>query len=220
MSQKHLIIDAYGDWVENYINDGWDGYLLSFMFNQLIPRPVKLNPSHEGEGRTVWYSAYRFSLSGCGIRGNRDGLLRQMEREVERVYATLLTRVVREPTHKKNKDLLPRWIICPDFPVPKHSKMSLRDVTLNDGLHLQGVGVQPAGSRLKEGLDEHFERYHSLYIKVGGALRGVTATPITHKPKYVVGYGFKMLSRGRASFDDVLVYPRTLGEIKDQRRDL
>ena len=35
----------------------------------LIPRPVKPNPSHEGEGRTVWYSAYRFSLSGCGING-------------------------------------------------------------------------------------------------------------------------------------------------------
>jgi hypothetical protein len=38
--------------------------------DKIIPRPVKPNPSHEGEGRTVWYSAYRFSLSGCGIIGS------------------------------------------------------------------------------------------------------------------------------------------------------
>jgi hypothetical protein len=83
MDQNHLIIEAYGEYFEEYIRHGWSGYFLTFMFNQL--------------------------------RGNRDGLLRQMESEVERVYATLLTRVVRDPTHEKNKDLLPRWIICPDL---------------------------------------------------------------------------------------------------------
>jgi len=187
MDQNHLMIDAYGDYVEDYIRQGWEGYFLSFMFNQL--------------------------------RGNKDGLLRQMEREVERVYATLLTRVVRDPTHPKNKDLLPRWIISPDLPVPKRAKLSLSDVTLNDGYHLQGTGLHHPLSRLKTPLDQHFQDYQDLYVKAGGALRSVTATPITHTPKRVVGYGFKAIPRRSATFDDLLILPRALSEVKDRRRE-
>jgi hypothetical protein len=161
MDRNHLIIDAYGDYVESYMRKGWNGYFLSFMFNQL--------------------------------RGNRDGLLRQMEREVERVYATLITRVVRDPTHEKNRDLLPRWIICPDLPVPKRTKMSLQDVTLNGGYHLQGTGLHHPISRLRASLDQHFQDYQDFYVKAGGVLRSVTATPITRTPKRVVGYGFKAI---------------------------
>jgi hypothetical protein len=186
MDQNHLIIDAYGDYVEDYIRQGWEGYFLSFMFNQL--------------------------------RGNRDGLLGQTEREVERVYATLLTRVVRDPTHPKNKSLLPRWIICPDLPVPKRAKMSLQDVTLNGGYHLQGTGLHHPVSCLKTTLDQHFQEYQDLYVRAGGALRSVTATPITRTPKRVVGYGFKAIPRRSATFDDLLLLPRSASEITDQRR--
>ncbi|MBM1174565.1 hypothetical protein [Microvirga arabica] len=186
MDQNHLMIDAYGDYVESYIRQGWNGYFLTFMFNQL--------------------------------RGNRDGLLRQMEREVERVYATLITRVVRDPTHEKNKELLPRWIICPDLPVPKRTKMSLQDVTLNDGYHLQGTGLHHPVSRLRTSLDQHFHNYQDFYVKAGGALRSITATPITRTPKRVVGYGFKAIPRRSATFDSLLILPRTLSEVKDKQR--
>jgi hypothetical protein len=188
MDQKHLIIDAYGEYVEDYIRQGWDGYFLSFMFNQL--------------------------------RGNREGLLRQMEREVERVYATLLKRTFHKPNQPRNRDLLPRWIICPDLPVPKYSKVSLQDVTLNGGLHLQGVGLQFPKSRLKERLDTHFEEHQDLYVKAGGVLRSVSAKFIEHSPKYVVGYGFKTIPRRWSSFDDLLILPKTISEVKDRQREL
>jgi hypothetical protein len=29
------LIDAYGDWLEQWLDQGWDGYLVTFMFNQL-----------------------------------------------------------------------------------------------------------------------------------------------------------------------------------------
>jgi hypothetical protein len=29
------LIDAYGDWLQYWLDQGWDGYLFSFMFNQL-----------------------------------------------------------------------------------------------------------------------------------------------------------------------------------------
>lgn len=187
MDYNHQIIDAYGDYILDYRRKGWKAYFISFMFNHL--------------------------------RGSRDGLLRQMEKEVERVYATFLTRIIRDPTHKRNveQDLLPRWIICPDWPVPKRVKMSLQEVTINNGLHLQGFGLIPPTSRLRTGLDEHFEEYQPLYVRSEGALQRVPATPITRTPKKVVGYGFKSIPRYRASFDDLIILPKALSEVKDQQ---
>lgn len=48
-------------------------------------------------------------------------------------------------------------------------------------------------------------------------LRSVTATPITRTPKRVVGYGFKSIPRRRASLDDLLILPKALSEVTDQR---
>jgi len=79
-----------------------------------------------------------------------------MEKEVERVYATFLTRVVRKPQSDCNRDLLPRWFVCPDYPVPKHRKMDLAEVTVNHGRHMHGIGLMPPVSRMKEGLEAHF----------------------------------------------------------------
>jgi len=32
---REQIIDGFGSWVQQHINDGWDGYLFTFMFNRL-----------------------------------------------------------------------------------------------------------------------------------------------------------------------------------------
>jgi hypothetical protein len=53
-------------------------------------------------------------------------------------------------------------------------------------------------------------------VKAGGALRSVTATPITRTPKKVVGYGFKAIPRRSATFDDLLILPRALSEVTDK----
>src|SRR5919199_4196779 len=91
------------------------------------------------------------------LRGSRRSVFRQMEREIERVYATVLTRIVRKPLSETCKDQLPIWIGCPDFPVPEHVKMELRDVVVNDGLHIHAIALIPPTSRLKTGLNQHFQ---------------------------------------------------------------
>ena len=58
-------IKGYATWAGEHVENGWDPYLLSFMFNH--------------------------------VPGSRASVLRQMQREVERVYATSLTRVIRKP---------------------------------------------------------------------------------------------------------------------------
>jgi hypothetical protein len=135
-----------------------------------------------------------------------------MEREVERVYATFLTRVVRKPRSDCKRDLLPRWLVCPDYPVPKHAKMDLGEVTVNQGRHMHGIGLMPPVSRMKEGLEVHFATNQRLYVRAGGLLR-VHAEKIESRPGYVTAYAFKSLRRGRADFADLVILPRPKDQV-------
>ena len=139
------------------------------------------------------------------------------QRDVERVYAKVLTRIIRDPTSKGNVNRLPLWIVTPDYPVPKRQKQSLEDVALNDGLHLHALAAIPPVSRLKVGLDQHFQEFQDLYVEAKYPLRWLHAEPIISNPGYAVGYGFKSVQRGRATFDDIIVLPRSLSELDGGR---
>ena len=176
-----IITSGYGAMVTERLEHGWEGDLITLMFNR--------------------------------IRGSQRSVIRQMQREVERVYATVLTRIIRNP-RKIPVFGLPLWIVCPDYPVPKHAKMELRDVVLNGGLHLHGIALVPPWSRMNCGLDEHFEMAQELYVRRGYSLSRVHAVPITTNPEHVTGYALKMIPRRRLAFDDVLVLPRSHSEMQ------
>ena len=106
----------------------------------------------------------------------------------------------------------------PDLPVPKAQKQRLRDITLNDGLHLHALALIPPGSQMEGGLDQHFADNQALYVRREHAvarhpLARVHAQPIIRDPDYVTEYVFKSLSRQRFSLDDVLILPRNRGEL-------
>lgn len=176
-----IIRNGYGKLIESRLAEGWDGYLMTFMFSKL--------------------------------RGSRYSVLRQMQREVERVYATALTRIVRHPTSPRNVGKLPIWLVCPDYPVPKGERDRLRDIALNDGLHMHGIAVLPPDNRLQVGLDDHLEECQGLYIGNRGELLRVDAKPIVSNPAYVTEYVLKSVQRQRVSLDDVIVLPRVLSEL-------
>src|SRR4051794_41037839 len=64
-----------------------------------------------------------------------------MRNEVERVYATLVTREVRRPRSRRSQGDMPRFFGCPDYPVPKRDKLSNRLVVVNEGMHFNGILV-------------------------------------------------------------------------------
>jgi hypothetical protein len=112
----------------------------------------------------------------------------------------------------RNGQFLPRVILAPDLPVPKHSKVQLRDVTINNGLHWHGlVMVNPLAPKLPGNLDVHINENRSKYLV--GSIRTIGVEPITHEPEYVTGYGMKGLKRSSFSTDDVLIFPRTVSEL-------
>src|SRR5215204_195395 len=174
-------IQGYAAWVADYVEKGWDPYILSFMFQQ--------------------------------VPGSRASVLKQMQRDVVRVYAISLTRIVRKPRHNAEQGRLPLWLAVPDLPVPKCQKLSLRDATLNDGLHYQGIALIPPGSRLKDGLDVHFRQHQALYVRPEHRLTRIHVKPVSHDPDYVTKYVLKSLSRQRFSLDEVLVLPRSRSEL-------
>src|SRR5688500_6886256 len=125
------IIPGYGEMAHRYVEEGWEPYLSTCMFNELRRSPQSVR--------------------------------RQMERDIERVYAKSLTRIVRNPTAPSAVGKLPVWIVCPDYAVPKHAKQDLQDVTVNDGRHAHGLTLMPPNSRLSTGLDDHFAMCQSHY---------------------------------------------------------
>ena len=183
---KLALIQAYGKWVQQYLDAGWDGYLFSFLFQQLP--------------------------------GSLMTKTQLMERELLRWYGRLATRSIRKPRSPQWAPLLPKGVFVPDLPVFKRSKQNLRDVVINDGLHVHGIVVANRFGRISEPLDIHFAEKLKAYLT--GNLRHVDVERITDMAKYVTGYGMKGLKRPTFTMDNVLVLPRTVGELPDLNRQL
>jgi hypothetical protein len=173
------LIQAHGDWLQQWLDQGWDGYLFTFMFNQLP--------------------------------GSRRAIVQQMHQQLERWYGRLATRTVRKPRSPVCVPFLPKGIFVPDLPVPKRSKQDLRDVSTNDGLHMDGIVVANRWTRIPETLDVHFEENLGVYLTK--KLRHIDVRRITHRAEYVTEYALKSLKRWTSSEDDVLVLPRALSEL-------
>ena len=176
------LIQAYGAWVQEQIDEGWDGYLFTFLFN---PLPGSIRVKNQ-----------------------------LMEREILRWYGRLATRTVRNPRSLKWAPLLPKGVFVPDLPVYRKSKQDLRDVFINDGLHMHGIGVANRLGRIPESLDVHFAERLDEYLTSN--LRHIDVERITHMAKYVTSYAMKGLKRPIFSPDHILVLPRSVKELPDR----
>jgi hypothetical protein len=134
----------------------------------------------------------------------------QMNHEIERIYSTLIKRVVRKPRSPFQSHLRPFLIVVPDFPVRKRQKQPFNDVSINDGFHMHGILLMPPKSRLKEDLLSHFKEQERLYVK--NRLLRLDVKPIDHNLFRVVGYVFKSVKTRKVTLNDVLIFPKSRGE--------
>jgi hypothetical protein len=146
------------------------------------------------------------------LRGGIRLINQQMQHQVEGVYASLLTRMHRRP-HASNTTH-PVLIGSADFPVPKHEKKSLSEITTNDGLHYNGLLLIPPGSsRLKVSIEQHFTENRSHYLR-DQILTRIDAQPITHNIDGVTDYVLKGLKANRLPGNEaMLILPKTYLEI-------
>lgn len=87
--------------------------------------------------------------------------------EVDRVYRTLVRHDVRDPQSIAQQQWLVRFIGCPDTPIYKRDRTSLRDATVNQGLHFNGIFLLSPKTRIKDGLVKHFKENDRFYTGQG-----------------------------------------------------
>ena len=109
---------------------------------------------------------------------------------------------------------VPRVFAFVDWPVFKRERPTLKDVTINDGLHVHAVVLVPWRSRLQTGLKNHVEERQALYLGHHGRLRRVHVARIEAGTEaQVVDYTMKTWRGRRMGMDDVLVLPRAASEL-------
>ena len=149
------------------------------------------------------------------ISGGTSKRARIMTDEVCRVYSQLLTRIVRDPNAPSYQQLLPYLMASPDLPVPKTgSKASVRELTINGGLHFHGVLVLPPENRCRLGrhLLAHLHENQSLYCPADFPLLRIDvrsmSTPV------LAEYVLKQFKRGNVDYGDILILPRSRSEVR------
>jgi hypothetical protein len=157
------------------------------------------------------WKRYEISFMFHQLPGSQSSMLGQMRREIERVYSRLATRFHRDPRSRQGFQFLPRMILFPDFPVFKHQKKSIQDVSLNNGLHYGGIALTPPISRFQLTLDAHFAQDQENYVNE--KLARIHVVPITRDPGYVTDYVAKSFKRGRVTDDDIIILPKVISEL-------
>ena len=187
----------------------------------MSPLKVLLTGASSGIGKRLaerlvaeGWTPYLLTFMYDHMRGSDINVGLKMEKEVERVYATHLTRVVRKPTAPCSFGRLPVWLCSPDRPVFKYAKQSRLDVQVNEGRHMHAAAFDPPWSRLDVDLATHFDRCRDLYLRPGHPLIRIDVQPITHRTGYVVGYARKHIGRGFVGQDATLILPRSISEIR------
>jgi hypothetical protein len=159
------------------------------------------------------WNGYLITFMYTQLRGSRSAILDQMFGEVERVYASLRTRIVRNSHRRADPNKMPRLIACPDLPVFKHDKHGLADVVINSGMHVHSLLLEPPWTRLGVPVDQHVADHQRLYLGRSGRLARIHVVPIRSNPAYVTDYALKALKNGWVSEDDLLILPQTGGEM-------
>lgn len=149
------------------------------------------------------------------LPGNPKAIIGQMRDETQRVFSTFISRVARRPLSPRSVGSLPIMIAAPDMPVPKRVKLSADEIALNGGLHMHAILLMPPRSRLRIPADEYFRLNQGLYVGDRSRLDRIDVRPIDHTPERAVDYVLKTLRRGRVAYDDILILPRAVAEIRD-----
>ena len=160
------------------------------------------------------WTPYLLTFMFDHINNSEASLLHQMEREVERVYATHLPYICRCPKANSALGRLPIWLFAPDLPVSKRKKNTLADVLINDGLHGHALGLYPPGHRLRIPLAEHFEERQHIYIRGDNLLQRIDVLLVAHDVGKVLNYVRKSIAKKRIGEEAAFILPRSMHEVR------
>jgi hypothetical protein len=119
------------------------------------------------EGLSVLSVVFQFNQ----LPGSQLSKIAQMQREIETVVDMVTRRMDKVLYPNRSSDLISFFKITPDYPVPKKKKKPIREVTINDGLHMNAdVPHSPSITNL---LVELLKEYQRLYVTPWSAIRSI-----------------------------------------------
>jgi hypothetical protein len=136
-STAHLkaIVDAHAQWIMGFLDDGWDGYLFSVMFNNLPgKRDTKLIQMHQGVERLYNRLATR--------------MVKKTRSPEWAGYLPIGIFIPDFPVPKYREGL----------------KSTIADVSINDGIHMHGIVIGNKWGKMRIGLHEHFKTEMGQYL--------------------------------------------------------
>ena len=213
------LVQSYGDWIVTHLNSPHQEDLTTHLRRRKSACPhATMEQVHKWtiEYLNLRWEAYFVTFLFRHIPGPAPEKIRQMQEEMSRFYGKLASWVVRKPRSPEFAHLLPRGVFFPDGPCYKREKQALRDVSINNGLHFHGIILVPTKSRLKVPFLQHLRDKKRTYGR--GYLLKTHAEPIWDEQRFVADYAGKAVKRGRTSYDDVLILPKTGKELAQDTR--
>jgi hypothetical protein len=213
ITRKELV-QSYGDWTTDHLNFSHQEDPLTHLLRKMKACPHGTMAQVEkwtAEYLDLEWEGYFMTFMFRHIPGPDQEKKRQTHKNLARFYGKLASWVVRDPKSPKFAHLLPKAVFFPDVPCYKREKRPLRDVKINDGLHFHGIILVPTRSRLKVPFLQHLRDKRKSYGQ--GSTLTIHAEPIRDHHRFVADYAGKGVKRGRVSYDDVLVLPRTGAEL-------
>ncbi|SDY29897.1 hypothetical protein [Citreimonas salinaria] len=176
---------------------------------ELIQAYGRMIMERAAEGWACHQLAFMFNQ----LSGSRSAKVKQMQEEVERTYAKILSHVYRHPK-KKPLDDLPLWIGAPDLHVFKNQKSTHVDCNINDGLHFQViVAFPPWTTRLKSSLSEYISLHQERFVGPTRYLSRLHASDLAETQDYAAEYVLKTIKKLDFGSDDILVLPKSSSEM-------
>lgn len=163
------------------------------------------------------WKSYYVNFMFDPFRGPGSELIPHMRKAIHKFYGRFSGEFVRDQRNKNKQDQMPKLWLFPDLPVFKYQKQSLREVTINNGLHFNGPLLIPPVSRFSGCPINHIKANHTKYARHG--INRIHITAVWDIPG-LADYAAKTLKYNRADKEDIIVLPRLLKELPETKRVL
>ena len=200
-AERERQAQAYAEWIEEYLKEGWNPFLVTILFRQLSGKEARLE--------TQMLDRPRYSGS------TRDFRIRsQMLEEAERIIWWMSTDMVRNPWSEAGWEKLPRFFYSLDWPVNKRDRLfAKRIMNVNDGVHIQGILLKRKSTLLGQRFVDYVRENQKHLLGEFGKVDEIHVKPIVRTPQVAAKYILKAYQRRLVDDSGIMTLPKVRSEM-------
>lgn len=201
---RERYLQAYAKHIDEYVADGWNPFLLTITFRQLSGKEGRIDAQFLDQQK------WKGSKKDLRIRS-------QMLEEAERIIWWISRAMVRNPWSDTGWEKLPRLFYSLDWPVRKRNKkLSKRIMTVNDGVHIQGILLKRRSTLLKQRFVDYVRENQKRLLGKFGKVDEIDVEPIDRTPQVAGQYILKAYKRRLVEDSGIMTLPYALSEMKSR----